>query len=187
MFDFKVLPGLPQYGALAEAFPSDWRQVGQEGYVIEIHPHDQAAWIGNFRPGALTFSGAYRHPNGRDLLVVSGGQGYIVDPETRELRAEIGGGAIEGAWVLESGASLLMQHQGLFFELLGPPGTVWHTRRLSWDGFNGVTLSQGRLTGQGWDAISGQWRDFEVDLRTGASRGGGYDGPDGEEHQRLVK
>lgn len=82
---------------------------------------------------------------------------------------------------------MLLQHQGLFFELIGPRGTVWHTRRLSWDSFNAVTLSHSRLTGQGWDAIAGQWRDFEVDLRTGVSRGGGYDGPDAEEHQKLAE
>jgi hypothetical protein len=187
MFDFEILPGLPPNGPLAEAFPRMWGQGGREGYVVEIRPDGNATWIGNFRPGALAFSGAYRHPNGHDLLVVSGGQGYIVDPGTRESRDEIGGGAIERVWVLARGASLLLQHQGLFFELLGPRGTVWHTRRLSWDGFKNVALSQGRLAGQGWDAISGEWRDFAVDLDAGASQGGGYSGPDGEEHQRLAK
>lgn len=187
MVDFEVLPGLPPYGAAVETFPNGWGRVGREGYVVQIHPHDGTAWIGNFKPGELTFSGVYPHPNGHDVLVVSGGHGYVVDPETRALRAEIGGGAIEGACLLDNGASLLMQHQGLFFELLGPRGTVWHTRRLSWDGFTGVTLSQGRLTGQGWDAIRGQWQHFEVDVRTGISRGGGYDGSDGEEHQKLAK
>jgi len=99
MIECEELPGLPPYGDLAKAFPSSWARTGREGYVVEIRPNKGATWVGNFRPGFSGFSGTYRHPNGCDVLVVSGGQGYVVDPEMQALRGEIGAGSREhGFW-----------------------------------------------------------------------------------------
>ena len=48
---------------------------------------------------------------------------------------------------------------------LGPKGLVWHTRRLSWDGFDQLRIVDGQLRGLAWAAF--EWREFRVELSTG--------------------
>lgn len=174
---FRVLPGLPSHGPMAEAFPRAWGRSGQEGFVVEMHPETSSSWVGNFKPGQSAFSGAYLHPNGRDLFVVSRGQGYVICPDTHELRVELDS-VIEAVWALGTEA-LLLQQQGLCFEKMGKRGRVWRTRRLSWDGLKDVVVLPDRIRGHGWDAINQQWKPFDVDLKSGRSTGGAYDLDDG--------
>src|SRR5919201_1627458 len=49
-------------------FQQGYAFTGQEGFVVEIYPETAAAWVANFKPGSSSFSVAYPHPNGRDLV-----------------------------------------------------------------------------------------------------------------------
>jgi hypothetical protein len=177
MTSFRVLPGLPATGPAAETFPKSAARLGREGFVVEIFPENERSWVGNFGPGLSNFSAAFEHPDGRHVLVISNGQGYVVEPSTRRLVGEVGG-AIIGVTELSDPPSLLLNHQGIAFERVGPHGRLWRTRRLSWDGFKDVQISAETISGLGWAAPTDTWEPFEVDIRSGRTLKTVYVGPD---------
>src|SRR4051812_8574173 len=65
---FRVLPGLPAYGPLAQPFPASWGRVGREGVVVEFTDATGAVWVGNFSPGLGRVSAVFAHPDGRRVL-----------------------------------------------------------------------------------------------------------------------
>ena len=173
MSSFEELPGLPGTGPWPERFSATGEGMHSEGFVVRFLPDRGEPWIGNFHGGLSSFSGVHSHPDGQHVLVVAGGQGYVVDPETRAL-VQLLGGAIESVHVYGQHDLLVLDHQGLAFEAIGRNGRVWRTRRLSWDGFRDVDYGQTEIVGEGWNAIGQQWQPFRVDVRTGLSSGGAY-------------
>ncbi|NNC03913.1 hypothetical protein HJC10_13795 [Corallococcus exiguus] len=54
----------------------------------------------------------------------------------------------------------------------GAEGLRWRTKRLSWDGLKIVRVTEHAIIGEYWDMRTGATRTFEVDLATGAQKGG---------------
>ena len=175
MIEFSILPGLPGTGPYPEQFPPQNRQAHREGVVVRFCPPGEPSWVGNFQPGLSHVTEVRPHPNGRDVLIIAQGCGYVVDPATRELRESLGVAIIE---VIEHPLAhgLILDHQGIQYEAVGPAGTLWETRRLSYDGFRAVRIEGAILRGEGWRPHGPkEWLPFEVDLRTGRARGGAYE------------
>jgi hypothetical protein len=80
---FRRLPGLPPYGRIATTFPPQWGGCVREGLVVEFAPNDRDSWVGNFRPGLGGVDDVRSHPNGRDVIVISNGSLWIVEPTSR--------------------------------------------------------------------------------------------------------
>jgi hypothetical protein len=61
-----------------------------------------------------------------------------------------------------------------FTEMLayGEAGVKWRTKRLTWDGLKIVAVGDRTLIGEYWDIRAEAMQRFEVDLATGAARGG---------------
>lgn len=78
--------------------------------------------------------------------------------------------------------------QSLAFARFGADGIIWHTKRLSWDGFRDVQIENNRLIGYGWSIESREdrWCLFHVDLATGSSTGGGFGDKDLEGWEKLA-
>jgi hypothetical protein len=131
--------------------------------------------VGNFVPGLSKFNFFGLHPNGRDALIVAGGQGYIVDPETKQLRETLGG-TIVNAFPHPTRSALVLNHQNLRFEAIAADGRLWMTRRISWDGMRLVQQQGKLLIGEAWRPDS-TWHPFEVDLENGQVLGGSYSEP----------
>ena len=102
---FRIRSGLPPYGPLAESFPP--RFAGREGLVVEFISDTPRAWVGNFAPGLGGYDGVHLHPNQKDVIIVAGGEPYVVDPEHKLVRNELQG-AIFDVW-----------------EMTDPPGFVF--------------------------------------------------------------
>lgn len=150
MFDdkrpqFRIMPGLPPYGPLAISFPRLWGRSGQEGLVVEFCLGDSARWIGNFRPGLACANRVLHHPDQRRVLVLSSGTLWVVDIATQT--AEEIALAIDDLWGAPGSGDIILSRQGLALFRLGPNGIVWHTRRLSWDGFSQVTITSDSIRG----------------------------------------
>ena len=79
----------------------------------------------------------------------------------------------------------MLSRQGIALARLGPEGLLWHTRRLSWDGFTELRIIGEELVGLAWSPIDNEWSSFQVDLRTGRSSGGAYLDQDIEGWERL--
>jgi hypothetical protein len=139
---YRVLEGLPPYGPRARPFPPEWGRLGREGLVVEFMPSQSDRWTANFQPGLAGLDEVIVHPDRHHVLVFSSGDLWSVDPELREaVRLAF---AIDARWDVSDGR--ILSKQGLAFLNVGPSGVVWHTRRLSWDGFSDVE------NGQGWQS-----------------------------------
>ncbi len=169
----RALPGLPPYGELPLGFSAHGGGTHSEGFVIEFQTA-AGKWVGNFVHGLNTFDWRGSHPNGREALVVAGGQGYLIEPNLRTVLSTFGSGVIEGVLHYAPLQALVFNHQGLLFEALGPKGTLWKTRRISWDGMGDIRMSGSTLSAEAWDALNHTWREFHVNLETGVVVGGAY-------------
>jgi hypothetical protein len=129
--------------------------------------------VGNFQLGRSSYSYVSVHPNGHDIVVVAGGAGYIVRPDERKLVATFAGGVM-GIWPVAALNLLVFNDSGVAFAALGSEGWRWMTRRVSWDGFEGIEVAEKTIYGRGWNAVSQCWQPFSIEIATGIVRGGGY-------------
>ena len=176
MTAFRVLPGLPVYGPPPVTFPTGWGHGVREGLVIEFQPLAGPVWVGNFDPGGLRYPSDVRmHPNGKDVLVTCEGSLWHVHVDTRT--ADLIANPVLACWPVSNPEGFVYDDAGLSLLRVGPAGVLWHTRRISWDGFERITLEGDRLAGYSWSPIDDAWSPFTVDLTTGMVAGGSYSGP----------
>ena len=175
---FRKLPGLPPYGPQALSFPDQWGLGAREGFVVEFTSDEGDTWVGNFQPGIAGVDELLSHPNGRDVIVISNGALWIVNPTTRAA-SEIASAMID-YWRVSDPDGYVFNNQGLSFIRMSARGVVWNSRRISWDGFSNLRLEDDRLSGSAWTPIDDAWLPFMLDLRTGRVEGGSYNGPDME-------
>jgi hypothetical protein len=184
MHSYRILAALPPYGPTAIPFPAAWGQLGREGTVVELRPPAGDNWIANFARGNEGVTDVVDHPDGRRVIVLSCGDAWIVDTEKRS--ATTIAAAIHAMWPLKNPDGFLLDRQGMALLRLDATGVRWHTRRLSWDGFDQLDVGASAVTGQAWNAAEELWQPFEVDLESGRSIGGGYDSLDRQEWERLA-
>lgn len=178
-----LLDGLPAYGPLAIGFPDEWGKLGREGIVVRF-ASGSGEWSGNFRPGLNGLTSVGPHPNGRDVLVIAQGDLWVVDPGQRS--AELVLPAIASALPASDPDGWIFNCQGLALARLTAKGVLWHTRRLSWDGFDRLRVAGDDVTGEAWSPLDDQWHPFRVDIRTGRSTGGSFSDSDSEHWERLA-
>jgi hypothetical protein len=173
MPSFEILPGLPPYGPIAIPFPVSGFGAHQEGFIVQFNCEKSVSWIGNFQPGITGHRGVYEHPDKRRIVVVSGGDIYVIDPETRTVD-ELGGMVSSVIPIPEKNA--LLFEQSIYVSLIGYRGD-WKSKRLSWDGIRGLSIMGDLAFGEGW-CFDDSWHKFSVSLDTGLVEGGAYNGPE---------
>jgi len=178
MVKFEILKGLPAEGEPALSFSVKGGELHAEGFVVRFLPGDSRAWVGNFACGISGFSDVIPHPDGRRTLVIAGGQGYVIDAESRTLDSTVGGGICE---VLPApGIDALVLSNGLWLEAHGRGGFLWRSTRISWDGIQDLRVTGPEIHGKSYAPfpLSGVWSDFRIDLATGERlEGGSYNEP----------
>ena len=112
--------------------------------------------------------------DGTSLIVIAGGQAYVVDPEERCLFALFGGELDAALFVPDW--NLFVMGNGVWLEAWDSNGMRWRTRRISWDGIWDIRIENGKVRGQSWSPIDDCEYSFSVDLNTGAADGGSYNG-----------
>jgi hypothetical protein len=132
---------------------------------------DGTTWVGNFIGGPSKYDCVLPHPNRSDVVVVSGGQGYIVSPNFKRVTSTFGG-AIANVHE-HSSRTLVINHQNLSFEAISASGSLWKSKRISWDGMRNIEVNDSSLTGEAW-LCDGTWHSFHLDLATGIVTGGSY-------------
>jgi hypothetical protein len=170
MTHFEILSGLPATGPHPAQFSPDGRGTHREGFAVRVRLSSSTAWVGNFQPGYTSYSAVFQSLNSHDLIVIAGGQAYVVNPETQSLRAAFGG---DIAWAqLYPALDLFLTHNDLWFSALGQSGLAWESERLAWDGIQNVLVTDEQLQGEAWDAVDERWCPFTLDLHTGIAEGG---------------
>lgn len=170
MASWTVLPGLPSYGPAPDQFP-DGRHAYREGLVVKFNLDSGSEWLGNFQLGMGGVNAVLPEPGTDNLIVIAGGDGYLVEPSTRRCLRRFGGGIKE---VFRPRPDLIVCSNGLWMEGIGPSGVVWRSRRISWDGFRAVDVGVDMISGESWTPLGDTWVGFTVDVRTGVVQGGAY-------------
>lgn len=171
---FEVLSGLPPYGPVAVSFPSNGKGSHSEGVVVRFFDSAGESWVGNFQGEGTQFSGVIEHPNRRDLIVISRGTGYLVDPEARKGSSSFGYGYT--AWL--AGHDVVVLATDCEVTAIDSHGVRWCSRRISWNGIHDLRFAVDEKTVHGnAERYNGEMMAFEIDVRTGEARGGSYDGP----------
>lgn len=176
MTEFEVLSGMPAYGPHPEQFSAHVWNTHSDGFVVSVQPRDAEAWVGNFQRGLSSYDAAHLHPNSRDVVVVAGGQAYVVTPTSRRLIETFGADIRWSHDIAEHG--LLLLHNGLWFIAYGRDGRLWQSDRLSWDGIRGESISFPWLSGEAWTFDGDRWISFALNLETGDVSGGSYPDPE---------
>jgi len=170
---FEVLAGLPPYGAVALPFPSDESGAHREGLVVRFNPISVEPWIGNFQRGGTTYDLVLAHPDGRQVVIVAGGCGYVVDPELRKETRHQMSDSINFAISLPELNQIVLGNN-LEFGAIRADGTAWNSGRLSWDGIRNISISGATLKGEAYSPLSDSWSPFTLDLLTGECIGAIY-------------
>jgi hypothetical protein len=169
---FKPLAGLPGYGELPEQFSATGMGEHSEGYVVQFFPSDnQNPWIGNFQRGLTRLDAALDHPDGSAVIVIAGGECYVVDADNRTLRENFGG--MFETVIPVPDKNVLIFGSSVDFEAVGASGRIWRSRRISWDGIRSLRLSGETLMGEAWD-LNDKWVPFSLDINSGHHEGGTY-------------
>jgi len=179
----QILPGLPAYGPPAVSIPARWGRLGREGLVVAFETAS-GRWVANFERGLAGLDFAAPHPDGRRAVVVASGDLWEVDVEGRTAQHVLPG--VLAALDVEGPSGWILDCQGLALARLGPTGLLWHTRRLAWDGFDSLRIVSGHAVGSASSPVQPGSHPFRVDLCTGRSEGSSYDGPSGEEWEKLA-
>lgn len=172
-FECEVLEEIPGGHAPRYWFP-DSRVSGQDGLAVRVVPELGAAWIGTFAFGRFGAAGVTRvlgMPDPEKLCVVARGAGYIVPVATPEIWESIRAiPIIDVRVIIPPGIVVFANNTELL--AYGRCGVIWRTVRLSWDGLRINTADARAITGEYWDIREDALRQFEVDVATGAARGG---------------
>jgi hypothetical protein len=184
MTEFEILPGLPPYGAPAKPFTATEHGTHTEGFVVRFHTSSGKEWVGNFVGGSEGCSTTLEHPNGKWIVVISRGQGYVIDPETEALVETLADTIQDVVPCREIGGVVF--GNGLGFVAIGPEGVLWRTRRIAWgDGVQNVRIENGTLLGEALDPMNECWTPFEVDVQSGRQIKGAWVSKDGEELRKV--
>ena len=156
-------------------FPGNTTRGGKDGLMVKVDALSR--WIGVFAFGRSSPSGlsaVCSCPHRGRLLVVSRGQGTYVDVNSPSESQQVPlDPVMQVCPVPDPGLLVLADFTNL--AAYGSNGLAWRTTRVSWDGIEAVRLNEKeQLVGQAWDAPSGKFVEFEVELSTGHCRGAPY-------------
>ena len=127
--------------------------------------------LGFAGPGVPT--GVWSCPDPAWVCIAAGGYVYLIDTGDPARWEQVEYRPVTEVRAIAEQRLLLFSS---FHALLawGSEGRVWETGRLSWDGVRITEILGDRVLGLGWDMESDRELEFEVDLKTGQHRGGGY-------------
>ncbi|MDD5140042.1 MAG: hypothetical protein PHY43_07275 [Verrucomicrobiales bacterium] len=162
---FEILPGLPGVGPIPEAFSATGQGTQSEGFVVHFHPRTSESWIGNFQGGDGSLDGVFLYPDKRTVIVVSRGQAYHVDPQSRSLLRHFGGCIT--TMVKDDARSLLIFADWTHLWAFDTTGQRWESERVSIDGIRNLRIEADSIVGEDFDPTGEKWRKFSVSLETG--------------------
>jgi hypothetical protein len=118
-------------------------------------------------------SGIWACPDPAWICAVAGGYAYLIDTSDPARWEQLPYRPVTNVTVVAEHALLVFAG---FQSLLawGRSGKVWDTGRLSWDGLRVTAIHGETLLGLGWDMTTDRELEFNVNLKTGEHRGGGY-------------
>jgi hypothetical protein len=158
-------------------YPAQVEEVERGALEIMIRPFGAAlpflATCALGFAGPAVPSGVWACPDPAWLCAVAGGYAYLVDTHDPGRWEQVVYRPVIAVTPVAEHDLLIFSS---FHSLLawGRSGKAWQTSRLSWDGLHITGIRGEMLFGLGWDMSTDRELEFEVNLKTGEHRGGGY-------------
>lgn len=137
---------------------------------VMVTPHNGQRWMGHFEAGGLRTgcTGVVSTPSSLHCCTVIDGRAYVVDVLRPESTRQIPGDDIVEI-SNHDGVTLLLSHIDIVG--IGADGSCWRSERLASDQIRGISVTWPFIAGEGWMASRDSWQKFQLDARTGMSRG----------------
>ncbi|MEL6458887.1 MAG: hypothetical protein AAFQ91_11635 [Cyanobacteria bacterium J06621_15] len=149
-----------------EEFKVTNEQISKTGLIVEIISNTGSKYVGNFESGYSQFSGVYQHPNKNDLIVVSRGQGYIVNSQSKQLLNTFGGKIINVIYIphlIKDTYSILLINEYCLL-CYDSSGFRWQNAEILWNRVRGLQVNDFRLTGEFYCIQEHSWNKFWLNL-----------------------
>ena len=158
-------------------YPAQVEEVERGALEVMVRPSGGArpflatCALGFADPGVPT--GVWACPDPAWICAVAGGYAYLIDTRDPAQWEQVEYRPVTSITPIAQQNLLVFSS---FHSLLawGPEGKAWQTGRLSWDGVRITAVRGETLLGLGWDMNTDRELEFEVNLKTGEHRGGGY-------------
>jgi hypothetical protein len=157
-------------------YPAQVEEVERGALEVMIRPLGGRSFLATCALGfadPVVPTGVWSCPHPAWICAVAGGYAYLIDSRDPTQWQQVEYRPVTAIFPLADQELLVFAG---FHSLLawGTEGKAWQTARLSWDGVRITAVRGETLLGFGWDMHTDRELEFEVDLKTGNHRGGGY-------------
>lgn len=169
---YEILNSLPAYGPMYISITHTNEPFYSEGFVVRFYKSDGTEWVANFQLGWTNFSKVFDFTEHKTVIVVAGGQGYVMSPDSETPKFTFGLTISEALQTDNRSLVFADNNNIIFFD--NSNGEVWHSCRISWDGIKDLKLSDNILYGKSFDPTNSiqEWSDFSINLKTKEITGG---------------
>jgi hypothetical protein len=165
---YEILDALPPYGQMAIPMVADGEVFVSEGYVIKFYKDDGDFWIGNFPKGMTNLFDVKSYQNSPLILVISGGDGYLINPNTPKVLGRFEYMALELLEWQNNQLILATYDKVMIIDSNG--ATVWDIKLDISDGIKDLSIQDDILYGYAYDIYSydqdNPWIKFQINLLT---------------------
>ncbi|MBF0215851.1 MAG: hypothetical protein HQL30_02535 [Candidatus Omnitrophica bacterium] len=170
---YEVLDVLPANGPMWISVSKDNTQLFSQGFVVKFFKQDGTDWVANFKRGATQLNDVVELSD-KTIFVFAGGAIYQMDPD-KIIPIRILHGNYDQIIATPIKDLYILSDSFVALAAMDSGGIKWRTERLAWDGLRSVRVDGNSITGEAYDAIDSDWKEFEVDINTGETlRGGGF-------------
>jgi len=167
---YEQLKSLPPYGPMYISVTDSDGPFYSEGLVIRFFKTGGTDWVANFKPGVTDLNLLHELELGY-LLVIAGGTCYIMLPdETKPV--EVFGFNYRETLYASNGRLILQDDIGL--TIIEKNGEHWDSERISWDGFENLSMEGDIVVGLSFNAGAEEWNPFTYDINTQKLTGGSF-------------
>ncbi|MDY6897200.1 MAG: hypothetical protein SWZ49_03880 [Cyanobacteriota bacterium] len=175
--EFRILSVLPADSIPKKFVVTDCKIQGEELFV-EIIPDSGINWIASFQPGFSEFSAIYSHPNLIDLIVISKGQGYIINPENQELLETFGGNITSTIEEIDKyikqdfptkriESPLILFVNDSYLICYDQEGLIWENIDISWNIVRKIKIYASKVIIGELFSNEESWMPFWLNIKTG--------------------
>lgn len=175
--EFRILSVLPANSDPKKFIATEIKSQEEELFV-EIIPDSGINWIASFQPGISDFSRIYSHPNKIDLIIISKGQGYIINPENQELLETFGGNIISTIEEIHKyikqdfptkriESPLILFVNDSYLICYDQEGLIWENTDISWNNIRKIKIYGSKVIIGEFFSNEESWIPFWLNIKTG--------------------
>ncbi|WP_344973338.1 hypothetical protein [Compostibacter hankyongensis] len=170
---YEILDALPTYGPMHISITDNEQPFYSEGFPVRLYKTDGTNWVANFKPGWTDLRKVIELENTQNLLVISGGTCYLMNPNHTQPILAFG---TDYNNIFEASNNRLVLQDLTGLTIIEPDGAHWDTERISWDGLKDLKVESNIVSGLAFDPIhdDDEWAPFSYNLDTRTWTGGSY-------------